>query len=494
MNRGQAREQPAIYSATKWAFVMNWGDKGVNALFTFVLAAILGPRDFGIVAIALAYIAFVQIFLDQGFSAALIQRPNLEPEHLDTVFWVCMIISPILMVFTIGLSYWGARVNNLSELMMVVSVLSVSLPIEGLTVVQGAILKRAMDFKTLSLRSNGSVLAGGVVGLVMALAGYGVWALVAQQVIRDLSALVLLWAASTWRPHLRFSWKHLRELLGFSVANFMAKMGVFANSQFDALIIGIFLGPVAVGLYRLAERIMATMLDIMSNSLQTISFAQFSRVQSDSRELKRTVLFYLWLSLILTVPSMVGLGLSSNLIIYIIGQQWASAANALKMLCILGIAMAFVPFTGPLLQAVSRAKNLAMLNWMFAGIWAVVLAGSGFAFRHYDVDTQVPGIALARLLMGCLISTPILVHVLMRVCGISLHEIAHAAGSSMVAAVATAVAIVAIQYTGLLESLRPVYSLAAYAVTGGLAAGLTLITVDSRVRSLVRFYFCSSPR
>src|SRR5215469_2561520 len=124
----------SFLSAIKWAYTGIWGDRAFSALFTFILAAILGPRDFGVVSIAMIYILFLQMFLDQGLVAALIQKKNLEPEHLDAVFWVDTALSLILVGVSLLLSGWWAAKNHAPELRSITFVLSLCIPIEALAV------------------------------------------------------------------------------------------------------------------------------------------------------------------------------------------------------------------------------------------------------------------------------------------------------------------------------------------------------------------------
>jgi PST family polysaccharide transporter len=191
--------------ALKWAMVMNSGTRGIATTVTFLLAALLGPGDFGIVAVALIYIAFVRMLLEQGFITAIIQREQLDDEHLDSAFWLnvawCLILAGVSYV-TAG---WWADVNGMPRLEDVIHVLSILIVVEGLGIVQHALMERQLDFKRLALRSNLSVLLGGVAGVPLALAGAGVWALVAQQLVLETTLLVMMWLLNPWRPGLRFS-------------------------------------------------------------------------------------------------------------------------------------------------------------------------------------------------------------------------------------------------------------------------------------------------
>src|SRR5262249_13914324 len=151
------------------------------------------------------------------------------------------------------LSHWWANVNHAPKAAVIIPVLSLCIPIEGLALVQKTLLAREMDFKSLSIRSNLSVLAGGIVGLAMAFTGFGVWALVGQQITKDFTALLLLWKLSPWRPVFQFSLPHLKSLLGFSLSNFVAQLGIFADAQAGSILIALLMGPYGVGLYRLAD-------------------------------------------------------------------------------------------------------------------------------------------------------------------------------------------------------------------------------------------------
>src|SRR5579864_1349256 len=283
-----ATQQRSFLHAVKWAYVANWGERSFSALFTFILAAVLGPRDFGIVSIALIYIGFLQMFLDQGLVAALIQKKKLDPEHSDAVFWMDMALSFVLVGLSISLSRWWGRANHAPELAPIISVLSLCIPIEAFAIVQKSLLSKDMDFKAMSIRSNVSVLISGVVGIAMAFTGFGVWALVTQQILRDFTALVLLWKLSPWRPRFRFSWKHLKDLMHFSISNFIGQFAIFADGQTGSILLGIFFGPVAVGLYRIAERLVGSVVTMATASIQSVSLPEFSRHQDNPAELRKS--------------------------------------------------------------------------------------------------------------------------------------------------------------------------------------------------------------
>ena len=173
----------------------------------------------------------------------------------------------------------------------IISVLSFTLILEGLTIVQRAVLERALDFKSFSIRSIVANFFGGAVGLAMALKGFGVWALVGKQLSTDLLGLIVLWKLSHWRPGtFLFSRLAIRDLLGYSVGSFTGNLGVWVNSQIDTLIIGLFFGPIPVGLYRLAGRLPFMIVTGTTSSLQAAAFPQFCRIREKADELRQSVL------------------------------------------------------------------------------------------------------------------------------------------------------------------------------------------------------------
>jgi O-antigen/teichoic acid export membrane protein len=478
-----ATSRPTFRGAVLWSYLMNGGEKAIFALVTFVLASMLGPSDFGTVSMAMVYILFIQMFLEQGLCLALIQRKDIDAEHLDSVFWMVMVAGLALVGISVGLSGWWARVNHLPTLAPVIRWLSISIVIESLTVVQRAVLHRDMNFKSLSLRSNAAAAVAAVVGLGMALAGFGVWALVGLKLAEDVAALALLWTLSSWRPRSQFSLLHLKQLFGFSVASLFTKVGVFVNRYSTGLLIGLFFGPVAVGVYRLAERVVNTLLDTTTTPLQMAAFSQFSRLQNHEKELRQSALQCLRLGATLTIPSLAGLALVSSPLMAVMGHQWAPAAHVLQILCALGIVLTFTRFTETLLPALSRPHYLAILKWAECIVTVALLLGVSLALKQSSVDKQVIGIALTQFVVGALVFGPILFYLLIRLSGISLSALISIILPPLVAAAAAAAAVLGVSQSGLLHGARPAAVLAADVVAGGLAGIAALLVADRHLKT-----------
>ena len=246
--------------------------------------------------------------------------------------------------------------------------LSILIVVEGLGIVQHALMERQLDFKRLALRSNLSVLLGGAAGIPLALAGAGVWALVAQQLVLETTLLVMMWLLNPWRPGLRFSRPHARELIGFSVSVFAANLAGFVNRRADALLMGIFWGPVAVGLYRLADRLVDVVLEVTMRPVGLVSLPVLSRLQDDPEKLREAVAKCLRTTLLFAVPVLLVVLAASDEIVAVLGTDWEQAGIALQFLCLVGIGKAIAFFTGPVLFAANRPRFRAIMLWVLAAV------------------------------------------------------------------------------------------------------------------------------
>jgi O-antigen/teichoic acid export membrane protein len=395
-----ARAGGTFREAVKWSYVMDGGRQIITTLITLVVARALGPEPYGLAAMALVYVLFMQMLQNQGMQSAIIQRRDLRPEHLDSAFWAILALSGVLTIVSIGLSGWWADVNDLPELQEVVIVLSLSLPIQGLTLVQEAVVRRAMDFRALALRTNVAVLVGGVAAVVLAVGGAGVWALVAQQLLTALVGLGLLWRLSSWRPRWGYSRAALGDLVAFSVPSFVASFAVFLGQRADALLIGIFFGPVAVGLYRFAARLVETVTDLVVRAMQNAALPELSRRQHDLPAFAERTLSIISMSAIFALPVLSLLASGADDIMALLGEEaWGPAAAVLRLLCIVGAVRSLTLFTGPMLQALGRPRILAAMSWATAAASATTFVLVGLAVRDSSLEVQVVGIAASRALL-----------------------------------------------------------------------------------------------
>jgi O-antigen/teichoic acid export membrane protein len=463
--------------ALSWSALMVGGQQMLTAALSLLLARILGPSSFGLVAIATIYILFMQMVLQQ-IAPSIIQRDDLQSEHIDSAFWLVLAMTVVISLVSVALSGPFAALNRTPDLQPIIIALSLLVPLEGLVVVQEALLRRRMEFRSLAVRELVAAACGGTVGIVMAFRGAGAWALVWQQLTTEVVGTIVLWSVSTWRPRLRFSWRHTRELLAFSIGSFLANLASFVNVRSDAILIGLFFGPLAVGVYRLASRFTEIFVDFLSRSMMQVAFPELSRLQKDVKAFGERMFEIMSQSGLLTIPALGILAGCAGQLERLFGPEWHGVAPTLRLLCIAAAVKALSLISSAGLQAIGRPHVLAMLSWLAGILSAVSLVAVGLPLRGSSLDLQVSGMAVSRVALFVLVIGPAFVVVIDRCCGLRARRLLGAiAGPALVGAGAGVAGLLWTE-TRVDRSWPPLGALASVGIVTGLAALTLLALVD----------------
>jgi teichuronic acid exporter len=477
----------AFSRAVSWSYVLNVGRITTTLVLSLVLARLLGPEAFGLIAMANVYVMFVELLVRQGLFVALVQRPGLTDRHLDTAFWLTVAAVTVLTPLSMLASVPWAAMNRLPDLAPVIVGLSLLVPLRGLSVVQEAIFHRKLNYKVLAIRGNVATVIGGVVGLGLALGGAGVWSLVAQQLVAAGVELVMIWYASSWRPSRRYAREDARELLGFGSKTILASFGNFANHRADALLIGLLFGPVAVGLYRMAARLIETALDFAIGGIQTVSLPELSKFVTDPPAFRRRALELMRLVAVIAAPAYAILAVSSDALFRLLGDEWAAAADPLKLLALLGFTAAVFNLAGPILDASGRPGLHAALMWVGAAVSVATFTAAGLLARRIGGDHEVLLLAAFRTATFVVTAMLVALPLLRRALGLSTGDIARATLPALLGATAGGLAAVAaLAGLGLDQQFRP---LVAFVLTGSIATfgcGVGLLLTDAKARQLAK--------
>ncbi|VEP13840.1 putative polysaccharide transport protein [Hyella patelloides LEGE 07179] len=377
-----------------WSAIQSWGSQGIAFLVFALLARLLGPEAFGLVASAWVFLAFIQVFLDQGFSTAIIQRQELEPEHLDTTFWINIVMGLVITGFSIAAAGLVANFFKQPELTPIIRWLSLSFLFIALSSVQEAIFRRRLEFKPLAMRELAAVSAGGIVGVTMAFMGFGVWSLVGQQLVNGLIKVLVLWWASDWRPRLNFSQKHFRELFDFGINIIAINILAFGNSRSDDLLIGYFLGPVALGYYTVAYRLLMVMLQLFTSVTSKVALPVFSKLQQEPERLRPIFYKLILLTSCVSFPSFLVVAvLAPELVIIVFGKQWLPVVPVMRILSLIGIIHSISYFNNNIIMAMGKPFWNLIVNFLamiinvigFAIVvrWGIVAVAAVFVIRGY---------------------------------------------------------------------------------------------------------------
>lgn len=375
-----------LSSGMRWSTLSVIAREGSRSIFTILLARLIGPQEFGIVAQAMVYIGIVGLLIDQGFSSALIQRKHVEPEMPGVVVTVNIGVGASLTLLTIAIAPLWASFMRTPELVLVLVVLSASFLIKSVGVTARAMLMREMDFRTIGIADSASVVAGGVLGVVVAIAGGGYWSVVVQTLATDVvyQAILLVFRAN-WRPNLRF--RLLREIAGFSVRAFAA--GLLINSvsrNIDNLLIGRFQGPQALAFYALAYRLLLLPVQLAGSTVGAVLFPAFAQVAHDRVELAAEMARATRALATLSLPTMALVAAAAPQVVPVIfGPQWEPAIPIVQVLAIAGAVQAiYQPSTGPFLLGLGHAKLNLRYAWLTA-IVATVGIVAGLPFGPFGV-------------------------------------------------------------------------------------------------------------
>lgn len=460
-----------------WSALERSGGQGMNLLVYFVLVALVEPRAFGIIALAGVVVALVEVFVDQGFADAIVQREELEPEHLDTGFWVNLAAGLVLTAATFLLAGPVAGLFDEPGLGPVLRWMSLAFTVGALGGVQHARFRREMDFRTLSMRSLIGVGVGGVAGVAMAVAGMGVWALVAQELVRRTVGTAVLWAASDWRPGKGLSRRHFRDLFAFGVNVAGTRLLNFVNTRLDDLLIGFFLGSVALGYYSVAYNGLRALTALITSVTAQVALPLFSRLQSDVERLRRSFHQAVRYTAVGAFPVFLGVAAVAPVAVpTIFGEQWSPSVPVMQVLCFIGVLHSVGYFNASLIVALGRPGWRLALN-------AVNAAGNAVAF-FIAVRWGIVAVAFAYVLRGYLFS-PLPLWAVDRLMGLRLSTYLRNFVEPGAAALVMAVAVLAAER--FLEGAVPGYLLLVGSVAGGAAlyGALLRVTAPDLVRQAV---------
>ena len=304
-----------------------WGSGATGALKVLVLVLLtrlLSPADFGIVGAALIVIGFSLAFSQLGMGPALIQRPALEDRHISTAFYASTGFGILVAVLVWILAPNIAAFFHMTQLVPVVRALSVLFPIAGVSSVAENLTQRDMRFRLLANTDVFAYSIGyGLVGVVLAIAGFGAWALVGGQIAQALLRSVVLMRAAPPKLHPRPSWACFRDLMGFGMGLSAARLGVILANQADNLVVGRWLGAVALGLYSRAYQLMSVPTSLLGDVFDKVLFPTMSRVQEDARRLTTAYLQGTAVVALVTLPAgVVAAVVAPELVALAFGSKW----------------------------------------------------------------------------------------------------------------------------------------------------------------------------
>lgn len=317
-----------------WSCVERFSVQGIQFLIMIIMARLLSPEEYGLIGMVAIFLAISQSLIDSGFSQALIRKLDRTNVDNSTVFYFNIVVSAILYLILFLAAPFVAEFYNQPELKSVMRVICLGVIFNSLAVVQRALFTAKIDFKSQAKASLSAAIFSGVVGIVMAYGGYGVWALVAQQLLNLFINTLLLWIFSSWRPLAVFSWQSFHELFSFGSKMLASGLLDTLYRNIYPIVIGKLFSASSLGHYTRAHQFSEFPSQNINGIIQRVTYPILCELQHDDKRLENIYRRFLKLSAFIVFPMMVGLSsVSHPFINVVLGSQWKFCGQLLQIIC-----------------------------------------------------------------------------------------------------------------------------------------------------------------
>jgi len=325
-------------TAVFWGFLERFGTQALQFIFSIIMARLLLPEEFGVVAMLSIFVAMGHTFVNSGFGQALIQKQDVK--HIDecSIFYFNIFVALLAMVILFFCAPLIADFYNQPQLILMSRVLSLIFIFNALGLVQRTLLNKNLDFKTQLKVSLLASLISGAVAVGFAFNGFGAWSLIALFLCTDLLNTVFLWSFSSWRPSLIFSLISLKSMFSFGSKLFIVSLANSVFTNLYKLIIGKMFNPAALGFYARADSLYKYPVVILNSVVSQVTFPVFSKIQNDKKRLKNAVQKSLKTITLISFPIMIGLMIVAHpLVEILLTKKWLPSVFYLQLLCVIGM-------------------------------------------------------------------------------------------------------------------------------------------------------------
>lgn len=321
-----------------WSAIENVTRMGVTFVVSIILARLLSPEEYGLIGILTIFIAIFNAIVDSGFTNALIRKQDATDTDYSTVFYTNLVLSVVLAATLFLCAKPIAVFFERSELVSLTQVMSSVVVINALALVQRARTTKAIDFKTQTKITFISSIVSGAIGITMAYLGYGVWALVGQQISNQLLSTIFFWIYNKWMPKLIFSWASFREMWAFGSKLLASGLIDTAWKEIYQVVIGKCYSPSTLGLYTRAKQFADLCSSNLTSVVQRVSYPVLSSIQDDRTRLKSAYQRVIKTTMLPTFVLMLGMAAcAESMIQVLIGEQWLKCVPMLQIICTYGM-------------------------------------------------------------------------------------------------------------------------------------------------------------
>ena len=388
-----------VANATKWSSITEIVAKLINPITSMVLARLLTPEAFGVVATISIVITFSEIFTDAGFQKYLIQHEfkdeNERTQHTSVAFWSNLFVSSLIWLLIAISRHNLAEIVGCSGLGNVLMIASISIPLAGFSSIQTALFKRDFYFRTLFFVRMAALMVPLVITIPLAIIYRNYWALIIGTISSNVVNAIILTSKSKWKPSFYYSFSQLREMLSFTIWTIAESVLIWLTLYLDLFIVGKVLDSYYLGLYRTSISIVNQITNIVVGILVPVLFSALSRCQNDRQGFNNTFFKFQKIAAFLIFPMSVGIFVFSDLVTSImLGIQWGDAAGFIGLWGLLNApVLVFSQFAGEAYRAKGK-PNIASLSQV---LHLIVVVPVVIICIRYGFDTLYIGRSLVRI-------------------------------------------------------------------------------------------------
>lgn len=318
-----------------WRFAERCGAQAVSLVVSLILARLLAPEAYGTIALAMVFINILQVFVDSGMGTALIQKKDADDLDFSSVFYfniaACLVLYAGLFLAAPSI----AQFYGDPALTALVRALSLTVVVSGVRNIQQSYVSRHLLFKRFFFSTIGSTLASAVIGIAMAYAGFGVWALVGQSLSNVVTGTIILWATVPWRPRRMFSWQRLKSLLSFGWKLLVSSLLDTGYNNLRSLIIGKLYSSADLAYYNQGDKLPNLVITNINTSIDSVLLPTMANAQDDPARVRSMTRRAIKTSTYIMAPLMMGLAACAEpLIRLILTEKWLPCVPFLRIFCI----------------------------------------------------------------------------------------------------------------------------------------------------------------
>lgn len=361
-----------IFNGLGWKLGERLLNQGITFVVSLVLARILEPSDYGLVAKVYIFITIANVFVVNGFSAALIQKQDADDEDFSTIL-ICSFGLSVLMYVVLYVSApFIAVLFNSNKLISIVRVLSTVLPLSSCNAIWNAFLSRKLEFREIFIATLIGTIVSGTIGIIMAMAHFGVWALVAQMIINQMATTIALIKLSKWIPKLKLSTERVTPMIKFGASVLGADLIGTVFNQLNAFVIGLKYSDSQLAFYNRGQSIPYIIANTFNSVSAGVYFPALSRLNGNVQEIKALTRKSTELFAYILLPFYFGLiAVADNMILVLLTDKWVEAAPFLKIVCIASIIGTIAPLDLQVLKAYGRSDIVFKLEFIKKPLWAI---------------------------------------------------------------------------------------------------------------------------